>query len=165
MKTKEFIQLSLAMSKNWATQLLESMKDEPLVQPTSKGGNHPLWVLGHLVHAESFLLDECMQGKQHRYPEFQELFGAGTQPQTDAAKYPGMDQLFAAFDEIRSDTLAYLDTLSDEDLEKKSNAPEEMADFFGTIGKCFSALVVHTSFHAGQVADDRRAAGHAPLMG
>ena len=165
MKTREFIQLSLTMSKNWTTQLLESMKTEPLTQPTSQGGNHPLWVVGHLVHAESFLLDECMQGKSHRFPEFQELFGVGTEPQSDATKYPGIDQLLSSYDDVRNDTLAYLDSLSEEDLDKKSHAPEEMADFFGTIAKCFSALVVHTSFHAGQVADARRAAGHEPLMG
>lgn len=164
MKTKEFIQASLAMSKDWTTRLLESMKDQPLVQPTPNGGNHPLWVLGHLVHAESFLLDECMQGKPNRFPEFKELFGAGTEPQTDAAKYPGMDQLLASFDEIRADTLAFLDSLSEEDLERNNSAPEDFADFFGTNAKCFSALIIHTSFHTGQVADARRVAGQKPLM-
>ncbi len=164
MKTNEFIQLSLAMSKNWACQLLEDMKDEPLAQPTSRGGNHPLWVLGHLVHAESFFFDECMQGKPHRFPESKDLFAAGTEPHTDAAKYPSMDQLLANWDKIRGESLALLDTLSAEDLDNATSAPEEFADFFGTNAKCFSAMIVHTSFHAGQVADARRAVGRKPLM-
>ena len=164
MNTKEFIQLSLAMSKNWACQLLESMTDQPVAQPTAKGGNHPLWVLGHLVFAESNLLDEFMRGKPNRFPEYAELFGPGTEPHTEAAKYPGMDQLFADWDKTRADTLAFLDSLSEADLDKSSAAPEDYAEFFGTYAKCFSAMIVHTTFHAGQVADARRAAGHKPLF-
>ena len=164
MKTKEYIELSLTMSKGWATGLLRSMEDQPLVQPTSKGGNHPLWVLGHLVNAESFLLDECMLGKPNRFPEFKELFSPGSQPHTDATKYPGMVHLFECYDKTRADTLAHLAKLSEEDLDKQTHAPEDLAEFFGTNAKCFAALVVHTGFHSGQVADARRAAGHKPLM-
>ena len=32
--------------------LIADMRDEPLRQPGSAGGNHPLWVLGHLTFVE-----------------------------------------------------------------------------------------------------------------
>lgn len=68
------------------------------------------------------------------------------------------------FHEIRVATLAHLDTLNDADQDSKSHAPEEFGLMFGTGGACFSAMATHMRFHAGQVADARRAAGKAPLM-
>ena len=88
----------------------------------------------------------------------------GTTPTTDASQYPPMDELFAKFEEIRAATLAHLDTLSEEDLDKPSHAPEEFGPPFATLGGCFAAMSTHMSFHSGQVADARRAVGRSPLM-
>lgn len=68
------------------------------------------------------------------------------------------------FEEVRAASLAHLDTLSEADLDKPSHAPEEFGAFFGTVGACYAAMTTHVSFHAGQVADARRAAGRSPLM-
>ena len=164
MKAVDFIKMSLEMSNGWIMGLAADIKDEPLVRPTPNGGNHPLWVLGHITRAESDLLDGFIQGKPNRFPEYESLFSMGTTPTTDASQYPSMDELMGKFEEIRSATLAYLDTLTEADLDKPSHAPEEFGAFFGTIGACLAAMVTHVSFHAGQVADARRAAGKPPLM-
>ena len=58
----------------------------------------------------------------------------------------------------------HLDSMSEEDLDKPSRAPEEFGPLFGTVGACFAAMSTHVSFHAGQVSDSRRAAGRSPLM-
>ncbi len=163
MNTIDFIKMSLENSKNWTLGLITDMKDQPLQQPTPNGGNHPLWVLGHITRAESDLLDGMILGQPNRFPEL-ECCAMGTDPSTDAADYPSMDELLAKFEEIRAATLAHLDTLTDEDLDKKSHAPEEFGPFFGTVGACLAAMNTHCSFHAGQVADARRAAGRKPVM-
>jgi hypothetical protein len=164
MNTIDFIKMSLGSSQGWAMGLIGDMKDAPLTQPTSNGGNHPLWVLGHITRAESDLLDGFILGQPNRFPELEELFSMGTTPSTDASQYPSMDELMGKFEEIRAATLAHLDTLSEADLDAKSHAPEEFGDFFGTVGACFAAMSTHISFHAGQVSDARRAAGRGPLM-
>ena len=159
----EFIKVSLQNSAGWAMGLINDMKDAPLTQPTSSGGNHPLWVLGHIVRAESDLLDGFILGKPNRFPELENC-GMGHEPSTNADDYPPMDELLGKFEEIRSATLAHLDTLSDDDLDQKSHAPEEFGATFGTVGACFAAMGTHMAFHTGQVADARRAAGRKPLM-
>lgn len=164
MNAIEFIKLSLETSTGWAMGLINDMKDAPLTQPTSNGGNHPLWVLGHIVRAESDLLDGFILGKPNRFSELEGVFSMGTTPSTDASQYPSMDELLGKFEEIRSATLAHLETLTDADLDKPSHAPQEFGASFGTVGACFAAMSTHISFHAGQVADARRAAGRAPLM-
>ena len=88
----------------------------------------------------------------------------GSEASTDADVYPSIDELMAKFEEIRSATLAHLDSLTDADLDAPSHAPAEFGPMFGTVGACFAAMASHISFHAGQVADARRAAGRGPLM-
>ena len=164
MNTIDYIKMSLQSSQGWALGLISDMKDSALTQPTSRGGNHPLWVLGHIVRAESDLLDCFILGQPNRFPELEAEFSMGTTPTADASKYPSMDELLGKFEEMRAASLAHLDTLSEEDLDKPSHAPEEFGPFFATVGACYAALTVHMTFHAGQVADARRAAGREPLM-
>lgn len=165
MNTIDFIKHSLESSKGWTMGLIGDMQDAPLTAPTANGGNHPLWVLGHLVKAESDLLDGFIHGKPNRFPELEESFGMGSQPVNDPKAYPPMEDLMAKFEQIRAATLAHLDTLSEADLDKPSHAPEEMSAFFGTIGACFAAMSTHMAFHGGQVACARLAAGRKPMMG
>lgn len=165
MNTIEFIRMSLDFSQGWAKSILEDMKDAPLTQPTSDGGNHPLWLLGHITHSESTLLDQFILGKPNRFEAWGELFGMGSTPVPEADRYPSMDELFAQFDAVRADALAHLATLSEADLDKPSHAPEAFGPVFATVGSCYSAMITHVPFHAGQAADARRVAGRKPLMG
>lgn len=164
MKATDFIKQSLESSKGWALGLIDDMKDAPLTQPTPNGGNHPLWVLGHIAYSEASLLDGFVLGQPNRYAEWEGLFNNGTTPSTNESDYPTLGDLMTKFEEVRAATLAHLDTLSDDDLDQKSHAPEEFSAYFGTVGACFAAMSTHCAFHAGQVADARRAAGREPLM-
>jgi uncharacterized damage-inducible protein DinB len=159
------VKTSLEMSKGWIMGLIQDMQDEPLTAPTPKGGNHPLWVLGHLVYSEGMLVHCLVKGEANPYEQWKELFDTGSTPSSDAGKYPSMEELFSAFEKMRGETLAYVDTLTDDDLDKPSKAEGELAQLFGTIGQCLLAIGMHFTYHGGQVADARRAAGRAPLMG
>jgi hypothetical protein len=90
MKTTDFIKLALENSTNWAMGLINDMKDAPLVQPTPNGGNHTTWVLGHIVRAESDLLDGFILGQPNRFPELKDQFDMGTTPTADG-DYPSID--------------------------------------------------------------------------
>ena len=165
MKTTDYIKMSLEMSKNWVMGLAMDMKDSPLTAPTPRGGNHPLWCVGHLAYSEANLVQTVAQGKPNPLGDWKELFEGGSTPVTDAAAYPSYDELMQKFDETRAATLAYLDSLSDEDLQAESHAEGEMKEWFGNVAACFAAIPVHIGFHGGQIADARRAAGRPVLMG
>lgn len=163
MKATEFIRQSLEGTKGWTMGLINDMKDSPLTQPTPNGGNHVAWILGHLVHSESNLLDMFILGKENRFPELANC-SMKTEPTTNADDYLSIDELFAKFEEIRAASIAHLETLSDDDLDAKSHAPEEFGQTFATVGGVYGAMCTHVAFHGGQVADCRRAAGRGPLM-
>ena len=46
--------------------LIDDMKDAPLQAPTSKGGNPPLWILGHWTYAESNILEHLIKALRTR---------------------------------------------------------------------------------------------------
>jgi uncharacterized damage-inducible protein DinB len=165
MNSIDFIRTQMELSKSWILGLAADLQDAPLTTPTPNGGNHPLWTVGHLAYSEANIINAFAQGKENPLAQWQDLFGIGSQPVTDASHYPPYLDLLARFEAVRADTLVYLDTLTEDDLDKPSHAPEEMKDYFSTIGNCLAVLTTHLAFHGGQLADARRALGRAVLMG
>ena len=164
MNTLDFIRQEMGMSKSWIGSLMDDLKDVPMTLPTPNGGNHPLWIVGHLAYSESNIFNCFILGKENPLVEWKDTFGIGSQPVSDSAAYPSYDELIAKFEAVRAETLAYLDTITDADLDKPSHAPEERNVFFGTVGKCLTVMTTHLAFHGGQLADARRAAGRDILM-
>lgn len=165
MKATDLIRFQLEASKSLVTGLLADMKDAPLTQPTPNGGNHPWWIAGHLVYSEANLTTHILMGTPNPLVEWKDLFARGSSPSEDGAGYPPFDNILSRWNEVRSNTVKILDSLSDDDLDKPSaNPPEGREEFFGTYGKVFSAVCLHAMMHRGQVADARRAARRKPLM-
>ncbi|MHC4444148.1 MAG: DinB family protein [Planctomycetota bacterium] len=155
----------LEQSKLLTIGLISDMKDVPTTFPTSKGGNHPLWVLGHLVYAEASLVSGFIQGQENPLSKWDSLFGQGAEPVADLCRYPSMDELLAKYEKVRAETHRFVDSLTAADLDKPSHAPQDLKEIFGTVGQCLIMIGLHSTFHAGQVADARRSAGRKPLMG
>ena len=164
MKAVEFIRQGLEGSARAALLMIDDMKDAPLTFPTPKGGNHPLWVLGHIAVVEGQVIQTIMLGRPNPVAHWNELFGMKSEPTADASRYPPLEEIREKFLELRADTMKTLDSLSDEDLDQPSKGcPPEMKEFLGTYAPCFLVLIFNTMTHRGQVADARRAAGRKPL--
>lgn len=159
------IKASLEQSRQWVLALLSDAKNAATTFPTPKGGNHPLWVLGHLAHSEASLVSRFVLGRENPLAKWDSLFGMGSEPVAEASKYPPMAELMAEFEKVRANTLKLLDSYSEADLDLPSKAPEDLKFMFGTIGQCFVSLGLHGALHAGQVADARRAMGRKPVFG
>ena len=165
MQAVDFLKTSLEMTNGWIMGLVSDMQDSPLTAPTPNGGNHPLWCIGHLAYSEGNLVSAFIQGEKNPVADWESLFGQGSQPSADASQYPAMSEVISKMEQIRANTMAVVSSLTDDDLDKPSNAPEELKHYFRTVGQCLAAIPIHFGFHGGQVADARRAAGRAPLMG
>ncbi len=165
MKTKDLLKYSIEFSSNRLFTLLEDMKENPLVFPTPNGGNHPLWVVGHLAYIESLLVQKYMLGGEHPLKDWADMFGIGSEPVDDPAKYPSYEEVVKIYKETNSKTLEILDSLSEEDMDQASkNCPDGYEDFIGTYWKILLTVGLHASFHKGQVADSRRALGKKPAV-
>jgi hypothetical protein len=49
MKSIDLIRYAMSFSEQGTNRIVEEMKNAPLTQPTSRGGNHSLWNMGHLA--------------------------------------------------------------------------------------------------------------------
>ncbi len=164
MKAVDVMKAAWDVSHAMVLPLIEDMKDHAMTAPTPNGGNHPMWVLGHLAFDEG-AIRYMMLDEPNAVEAWKPLFSAGTQPVADASHYPPFDEVLAKYKELSAANRAFLESLSDEDLDKPSaNAPEGYEDFFGTYGKCLMIVALDHMHHRGQLADARRAANRGSLM-
>jgi len=166
MTTLDYIRRGITVSHGMTMALIDDMAESPLQQPTSNGGNHPMWVLGHLAYSESNIVEHIIKGNENPLIEWKSVFGAASEPTTNPDDYPAWADVRAKADEVRANTLAFLDSLTEADLDTAAkNPPPGREDFFGTIGACLLVMTLHPTMHRGQVADARRMASRQPLMG
>lgn len=167
MNTSDFIRMSMTASKEMSLMLINDLKDQPLAQPTAKGGNHAMWILGHLAYIESVMIHQLIQGKDTcTLAHHKEIFDADGEPSTDPSIYPSFDQLFEDYTAARDETKAYLDSITQDDLHKPAlGCPEDWKPYFGTVAQCLDFIAHHPSLHFGQLADIRKSLGRKPIFG
>jgi uncharacterized damage-inducible protein DinB len=162
MKAIDLIRWALQKTDEWVLGAAEDMRDAPLTQPTTRGGNHPLWILGHLAVVEGEI-PHFISGEPNPAEHWKPLFGQGTQPTTDAGAYPPYDEVLKTYRELRARNLARLDEIDEAELDL---APAAMppGSPLGTItrGHLLLVIALHQMSHLGQIADARRAAGREP---
>ncbi len=164
MNSLAFIQQSLTSTKVFATGLLADLQDVPVARATPEGGNHAAWIITHLAYSEAQLFDVFIQGKPNRYENLGAVVGLKSAPTDRESDYPSIEEGLAMLEQVRGDVLAYLETIDEDTLDAKSHAPEEFGDSFSTVGKCFTAMIMHVAIHAGQLTVIRRSLGREPLM-
>ena len=166
MKATQLLQQQLKSSKLLTTSLLADLADAPLTAPTPNGGNHPLWIAGHIVYSEARLTSEMMYDKPNPLVGWKEQFCGGSQPSEEASHYTlTIPDILAKWDEVRANTLSILEGISDEGLDQPiANCPSGREALFDSFGKVFTMIATHPLMHRGQLADARRALGRPPLL-
>ena len=164
MKAIDAIRTALAICDQATIGLIEDMRDAPMTQPTPRGGNHPLWVLGHLTFIEANV-PTVLFGEKNPLAHWAPLFAPGTEPTIDASAYPSFDEIMRAYREARARNLKLLEQLGDAGLDRPTKAPPKgLEQVMSTAGMAFLAVALHQTSHRGQVADARRAAGRKPVF-
>ncbi len=159
MQTKEALQFALTASDTAVMTENDKMSDDPTQFPTSNGGCHPLWVVGHLTLVEG-MIPAVLFGDENPVAGWYALFGEDSEPACDANKYPSFSEIRAKYTELRAKNLALLASLSEDDLDKPTKAPPKGREYeFATFGRSFLALALHQTMHRSHVTDALRAAG------
>ena len=164
MKSIELIRWALQQSDAGTNALVGEMRDAALTQPTSAGGNHPLWCLGHMAFVEG-AVTQIVTGEPNPVAHWATIFGTGTTPKPDAKHYPSFDEVLRVYREGRARTLKLLDRVGEAGLDRKpDNVPPGFEDAMKTVGTSFLLITLHQMVHYGQIADARRVAGRKPLI-
>lgn len=166
MRATEAIRSALCMSYDWNRMLAEDLRDAPMTFPTPRGGNHPTWVVGHLVHARSGLLAMITGEPSAFFEEWDAMLGGESDPVDQPEEYPSYGELMDTWQSLHEQTLVIIDRLDDSALDQP---PASIPDFlkdnpkFQRIGSVLLFMAMHEISHRGQLADARRAAGRGLL--
>ncbi|MBN2432427.1 MAG: DinB family protein [Acidobacteria bacterium] len=163
MQSKDLIGDNLQKSAARVLAHIEDMRAHATVAPTSAGGCHTLWVLGHLAYIEGLVIHTFMLGRPNPLAHWEPLFDAG-EPSGQVGDFPPFDEVLATCRAMRQSTIQLLDGFSEEGLDQASaRVPPGWADTFGTYRLCFQYVADHGYMHRGHLADARRAANLAHM--
>lgn len=159
MRSIDLIRDNLTRSRELVLARVAEMREHCLVFPTPRGGCHTLWVLGHLAYIESLIIHRFMRGEPNPLADWEEMFD-GADASGAEEDFPPFDQVLEECRSVRASTIALLDSLTEEDLDRPSvNVPDGVEALFDTYRSCFQYAADHWLMHRGQLADARRAAG------
>jgi len=161
MNIKDLYRHQFDMGQYYLREMVKEMSHEEMVTPPVPGGNYALWSLGHITFSEASGLYVQLRQEPNPLEAWEALFDQGTTPTAGGQGYPGKDEVWSHFEQVRRDLLAFLEAQSEEDLDKPSGVDHPWYD---TAGKMLGVLAVHQAFHAGQIALARKALGKPPAL-
>lgn len=162
MTPKSTLKATLKFGDSFAGALAD-MKDAPLTRPGHWGGNHPMWIAGHLAVTEG-RMHKVLFGTPNPVEHWKPLFDWGSTPSDDASVYPPFDEVLSTFSKLRAKTLDYLDGLDESALDEPVKMPPPNFPVFDTVGNTMLTIAAHQCLHAGEAAVARRAAGKKPFF-
>ena len=163
MDTKSAIKTALNTANMISTSYLEHLTDEDMMHRPAPGCNHIKWQVGHLIVSEYNMISSCIVDTIPELPAgFAEKYTKETADSNDASAFHSKVQLMELYEKQRNATLAALESLSDDDLDKES--PESIRSYAPNFGSAFIMQDIHWVMHAGQWAVIRRQLGREPLF-
>lgn len=131
---------------------------ELLTRPVP-GANHIAWQLGHLISAETRLVDAAAPGKMPALPDgFMERHTKETAASDNAADFLSKEEYLALTKTVRAATLQTLDSLGETDFDKAVSS-NRLPPFIKRAGDCFVVAAGHWVLHSGQWVVLRRQLG------
>jgi DinB superfamily len=162
MKALDAIRIVLKFSDMGMTHL-SGMKDAPLLRPGPWGGNHAMWIAGHLTVVEG-RLHQMLHGTPNPVHHWKPLFDWGSEPVDDPAAYPPFEDVVQKFKELRQQTHASLDEVSEDGLDQPTKCQPPGFSGFETVGNAIVIIAGHAIGHMGGLTVVRAAAGKQRLF-
>lgn len=153
----------LAFARGATLGLLEAIPKDKLATPAFPGGNHALWIAGHLAVSDDAFLTALGGATSPLPARWKELFGTGSKPSAKAGDYPELKEVLAALSERRQALVTWLKSLDEAKL--RAPLPEDWKEFAATHADLATSLAWHEGVHAGQLTSIRKALGLKPLFG
>jgi len=151
---------ALGFARQVTLGLLEDIPEDKLFHQITPGGNHAVWVVGHLTVTDDDTLAK-LAGREAKCPEaWRSLFGMGSKPTGNPGDCPSISDLRQHLDLRREELVEWFKSLDEAKLA--SSLPEELGTIAKTYGASMSTLAVHEGLHAGQLTMIRKSLGSGP---
>ena len=163
MNAKDAIRSSANLTTMVLKAYISDLHDADLMQRPGEGCNHLAWQLGHLISSEVQLLNSVAPGQAAELPTgFAAAHAKEKCGSDDPSDFHTKQTYVELFDQVRTASLAALDSYAESDLDKL--APEDFREFCPTMGDMFTLIATHPLMHAGQFVVVRRRLDKPVLM-
>jgi len=161
MNAIEAIQAAAATSDMVLKSYVGDLEDAELMKRPHSGCNHLAWQLGHLISAETQMLEMLKPGAAPALPEgFAEKHSKETCGDNEPSHFHTRDEYLALYEKVRAASAGAIATLSDADLDAPNPHPDEnFRKMFPTAGSMWVLAATHPLMHAGQFVPVRREGG------
>ena len=163
MTTKERALATLALARNSLNALLEDIPEDKMLYSPIPGGNHALWIIGHLTAGDDFFAG-MLDGQGKKLPQqYETAFGMGSKISNDPAAYPPVAEVKQHFAITHERFVQAYQAASEAALAEP--LPEEMGGFVPDKLSLPMGLAFHEGLHTGQLTVIRRSLGLEPKFG
>jgi hypothetical protein len=158
MTAKELIRKAFDGSDRIMQTYLQGLSKADLLMRPVPGMNHIAWQLGHLISGERRMMEMIRPGSSPPLPDgFEATYHRDNTKDDDASKYLSPEEYLKLWKTQREATLALLDSLPDEELDKEEAAGGKLPPMAPTVGQLIHLAGTHPILHAGQFVAVRRA--------
>lgn len=160
---KEILIWSLEKARKQTFSLVEDLSDEQMFLQSAAGENHPLWILGHLLLSDTYLLHLLkVRELSADFTDLLENYGPNSKPKSFIENFHSKSFLIEKLTEtgnLRLDSVRQLKDLNEP-------LPDEiLSQTQPTIGHHLQTLVFHEGHHCGQISSWRKLHGFTSVKG
>jgi hypothetical protein len=158
MNFNDGVRQQFAVADFFVESYLTDITPEEMLKRPAPGANHVAWQLGHLISAETRLVEAAKPGSMPSLPEgFAERHSKDTAASDNPKDFLSKDEYLKLAKTVRVGTLRALDSLSEADLDKPPGG--RVPPFVKRAGDCLVVAAGHWVLHAGQWVVLRRELG------
>src|SRR4029079_8489639 len=158
MKSKVHVRHTMKTADIMVESYLSDITPQEMFARPAPGANHLAWPVGHLISAETRLVEAAAPGSMPALPAgFAERHTKDTAASENPADFLSKDEYFKLAKSVRAAPLKALENISDADLEKPVTG--RVPPFVKRGVDCFVTAGGHWILHAGQWVVLRRHLG------
>jgi DinB family protein len=158
MNAKDAVRATMNTADFMVDSYLSDITPQEMFVRPAPSANHLAWQLGHLISAETRLVEAAAPGSMPALPDgFAERHSKETAPSDNPADFLSKDEYLKLAKTVRAATLKALENISDADLDKPVTG--RVPPFVKRGGECFVTAGGHWILHAGQWVVLRRHLG------
>lgn len=160
---KDLLIWSLENARKQTLTLVDDLSDEQICLQTSVSENHPVWTLGHLLLADTYLLHLLnIRELSENFSNLLSKYGPNSKPISDIGQYDSKHFLVESLTETGSLRLEAIRQMKSLEVP----TPDEiLAKIQPTIGHHLQMLVFHEGHHCGQISSWRKLHGFSAVKG
>ncbi|MEK7725080.1 MAG: DinB family protein [Acidobacteriota bacterium] len=160
---KDLLIWSLEKARKQTLALVENLPENQMCNQSVAGENHPIWILGHLLLGDTYLLS--MLKVQELSADFAGLlskYGPNSKPSPTLEYY---DSKHFLVDRLTETGFLRLDAVRQMKNLDQPTPDETLARTQSTIGHHLQMLVFHEGHHCGQLSSWRKLQGLPAVKG